>query len=563
MSRVGVPTDVSSPGASRPAAGEFRGLLPLAALVAGYLLYAAWFVGRSTSVVDGVRFSSLNDEAMISMQYARNLVEGRGLVWMPGGPTVEGFASPLLVAWMALFHLLPIPTPELSLYVQAGSALIMGLNVVMLYLLAQEFVGRPSVAPLLAAGMTAFYLPLNLWGLTGTEVGPLLLAVSSSLWLTLRALNRQRFSPWPYILLSLALWIRLDAVALFLVVWAYQVIVDRNHRTQHLVWGGTLLAMTLTTQTGWRLWIFGDALPAAYRLKLVGVPLVGRWLRGLQVTLYFLYVSNWALLLFPFLLLLLERPRHWGLVGGLVLGIAALNAYNGGDSTDHLGGSNRYTSLAMPLYFVAFAWAVDHLGRVLRRPPALAKRWGGAVTPLILLSASVSALLTLHGVRGEDPSDARLLGAGPTFASTHRNVTLALFLQQIASGEATVAVVEAGAIPYFSGRGAIDLLGRSDPAILQGEARLDPNPFLGEVRQGFMKYDYAWSIEELRPDVVLELVPGTAADAQAFLNAYANVFVPELEAIVPDGHIYLRIGSPNVRWDIVESAATSLEGEVP
>jgi hypothetical protein len=59
-----------------------------------------------------------------------------------------------------------------------------------------------------------------------------------------------------------------------------------------------------------------------------------------------------------------------------------------------------------------------------------------------------------------------------------------------------VAVVWAGAIPYFSRRPSIDLFGKSDPAI----AHLPPRrSFL----PGHDKWDFAYSIGKLRPELVV------------------------------------------------------------
>ena len=43
---------------------------------------------------------SADDDQMISMRYARNLVEGHGLAWNPG-ERVEGYADPLQTCVMA------------------------------------------------------------------------------------------------------------------------------------------------------------------------------------------------------------------------------------------------------------------------------------------------------------------------------------------------------------------------------------------------------------------------------------------------------------------------------
>ena len=47
----------------------------------------------------------VTDDAWISVRYAENLAAGHGPVWNPGGPRVEGYSNPALVALEALADL--------------------------------------------------------------------------------------------------------------------------------------------------------------------------------------------------------------------------------------------------------------------------------------------------------------------------------------------------------------------------------------------------------------------------------------------------------------------------
>src|SRR5207237_5759490 len=95
-----------------------RGHLLFLMVIAGFLIYAALFIYRTSFVIDGVRYFSLFDDAMVSMRYAKNLAHGFGLVWNPGGERIEGYTNPLWVLFMSLVHLLPIPQIKTSLFVQ-------------------------------------------------------------------------------------------------------------------------------------------------------------------------------------------------------------------------------------------------------------------------------------------------------------------------------------------------------------------------------------------------------------------------------------------------------------
>jgi len=81
-------------------------------------VYYGVFIFKTSFLLNGERYFCLYDDAMISMRYAKNLAQGFGLVWNPGGERVEGFTNPLWVLFMAGLHLLPVPAAKMSLLVQ-------------------------------------------------------------------------------------------------------------------------------------------------------------------------------------------------------------------------------------------------------------------------------------------------------------------------------------------------------------------------------------------------------------------------------------------------------------
>src|SRR3954463_16235411 len=91
---ISVPVDVLSP--ARVAPRRRRRPAPgwaVVALAAAVHLWLCWALR-----------GFLTDDAWISVRYAENLADGEGFVWNPGGPRVEGFSNPLLVAVEALAH---------------------------------------------------------------------------------------------------------------------------------------------------------------------------------------------------------------------------------------------------------------------------------------------------------------------------------------------------------------------------------------------------------------------------------------------------------------------------
>jgi hypothetical protein len=90
-------------------------------------------------------------------------------------------------------------------------------------------------------------------------------------------------------------------------------------------------------------------------------------------------------------------------------------------------------------------------------------------------------------------------------------VRKALAIRAATPPDARIAVIWAGAIPYFSRRPAIDLFGKSDPAI----AHLPPRrSFL----PGHDKWDFEYSIHRLQPDLVALAWNFEAADHRRLLR---------------------------------------------
>ncbi len=520
--------------------------LPL--LLALYAAYAAVYIFRTSFIMDGERYFVLFDDAMISMRYARNLAEGYGLVWNPGGARVEGFTNPLWVVFMALVHLLPLPASQMSLPVQISGGVFILVSLIFLKKISDLLTGKPLLG-LLAVVLTAFYTPLNNWSLLGMEVSLLTLILTFSLWLVLKNLKAGRFSPWPYWLLGFATLVRTDAAVPYLVILGLLFLADRPHRRRHLLWGAGLLFVFLAGQTLFRLYYFGDPLPNTYYLKMYGYPLVERVARGLYVFASFATEMNWPLFILPFTVLLFRREREVWLLLLVFLGQAAYSIYVGGDAWEHKGGANRYVAISMPLFFLLFVYALELVREALALKAGLEDRRGFALTRAGLVVFVLASLFNFNFFQNYRSLEQWALVRQPSFIQGNReNTRIGLDLRRITTPEASIAVVTAGAVPYFADRYAIDLLGKSDPVIAREQAHETGGLFnLEKFRPGHMKWNYAYSIGQLKPDVVAQLW-GDTAEAMPFIeqNYVAGGAGSEM--------LYsLRAGSPHIRWERVVS----------
>ncbi|MGY1651084.1 hypothetical protein [Geodermatophilus sp. SYSU D01119] len=106
----------------------------------------------------------LTDDAWISVRYAENLAAGDGFVWNPGGPRVEGFSNPLLVALEALASWAGWSAPAAArvLGIAGGLACL-----VLVHLGGRAVVGESTAR--VATVLTACGAPFALWAVGGLE----------------------------------------------------------------------------------------------------------------------------------------------------------------------------------------------------------------------------------------------------------------------------------------------------------------------------------------------------------------------------------------------------------
>lgn len=443
------------PGSAGGAAGRAAALVRegpagLAALLGAMAAWGGWFIFRTSFVIDGRRVFCLFDDAMISMTYARNLVEGHGLNWARQGAPVEGFTHPLWTALMVPVNALPIALERRSLVVQVGSLALLLVNVVLIRRLmlrhftgpaARDSSGAPissardsSGAPIASAQqwapacvLTAFYYPLVFWSLVGMETGLQAVLTTALVLLALDVVHGERDRHLALLLAgTLAVLLRPD-MALLVVAALFYVLAHGGLRAagpaarRGWLLGVAALAAAVSGYTLFRWVYFHDLLPNTYYLKLQGIPLEVRLLRGGDAMLDTLRM-HWPLLLavaigvvpqLPWLRWLrclrwlryplsralrrppppapvadvaeqakndldspLEREGDGGWGNRLALPAAvfvlccAYSVYVGGDAWEEEVSANRFVVFAMPMVFVLFnALANQALAAARRRRP--------------------------------------------------------------------------------------------------------------------------------------------------------------------------------------------------
>jgi hypothetical protein len=206
------------------------------------------------------------DDAFITFRYSRNLADGYGLVFNPGGDVVEGYSNFLWMLILALVSLAGLPIYLLAKILGVICTLTAGL----VYFL----VGRKLEIDLTALAGAGFLLaPVTaFWAVSGLELGlhAMLLALALYAYLC-----RSRFL-WP--LLALLVVSRPEGAALALIIPAAGMLFDRDsfnsNKAYYLIAAGCVV-LTAAALTIFRLKVFGYPLPNTYYAKQYGVAWAG------------------------------------------------------------------------------------------------------------------------------------------------------------------------------------------------------------------------------------------------------------------------------------------------
>ncbi len=483
-------------------------------IIVSALAYLGFILSTSFDI-KGERYFTLVDDAMISMRYARNFAQGYGLAWNIGQPPVEGFTNLGWTLYMAFLHLFPFAASKISLAVMLTSLVILLANIYIVYQTAQVLLPDSKYAPTLAALITAFYFPLIFWSLRGMEVGLLTLLINSAILLVISKNKPILVS----IILVLAILVRMDAAIAAVLIVGY--LFTKNKRSAILP--AISVISTIIVIFWFQRFYFGDFLPITYYQKITGFGTLDRIRHGLLVFIEFATRDTLMLLLFSLAGIFfykLQRSREALLLLGIFLAQCAYSVYVGGDYAEpETNAANRFIIQGMPALIILFSWMTSRVLADLKTAQPQIAGANSKVNPAIPL-----ALIILLLISGE-PWFHYAIDNAPLLKADIRRVKLALHIANNTAPEAVIAVHAAGQIPYYSQRTTIDLLGLNDSVIAKSLGH-------GDFYPGHNKWNYEYSITQLRPDLIAD----NFAPLSAFMRGNA-----EYQLLNSD--IYIRLDS--------------------
>ncbi len=385
-----------------------------------------------------LRFFSI-DDAYISFRFAKHLAEGLGLTWNPGYPPVEGYSNFLWVLYLAGAKALSLP---IELTAKVTGAVFGGVTLILLWITAKrlwpenKFTWVPSL-------LVAFCPVWTMWAVSGLELAAhafLLMVLVMSL----------TFNPPQRTMLS--------SLALSLLIVS---------RPEGLILAGAFLLTVF---------FFASAGPFTARLKQTLIPIAASLmtvagLMTFRLSYYGYPFANTVYSKFSAELPSVSQVADW-IWFGLPFFIAYIIAFRRQMATSVrtillVGFVLVITQMiivlpVVPVMYFLHRYQIFMLPvLVLAIPPVIAslshkRRWFGAaiIVGLCLWAAQQWPNVTY---RYEAESHYR-----------HQHKLVVDYLQQL-PGKPTIAMLDAGRMPYWSGLPAIDAWGLCDATIARQE----------------------------------------------------------------------------------------------
>jgi hypothetical protein len=444
------------------------------------------------------------DDAFISFRYAENLAMGFGPVFNPG-ERVEGYTNFLWVMLIAPFIGLGFD-PELvarGLGLTAAGGTLAGTT--RLSPRPESFPEVVWIAPLLLASSPAF----GLWATGGLETPLFSCLLIWTVALVKEGVERRRLSPVSALCLAGAALTRPEGFGIAIVLGALLFVLNRGRSTggrELLHWGLTFLTVFVPYFI-WRWSYYGDPLPNTFYAK-VGSDTSQAFRGLLYVHSYFKETGYWLLSSFVGLIWSTSRLPI-SIIGGVTVAFTGYVVLVGGDGLPMY----RFLVPILPLFFLLTAFGVA--GGLTRMNAGRA--WGVAVAIALLLAGGRAILPAFRG------DSARYVEQDRIEVEAWKRI--GLWFAANAPGNASIAVIPAGAMPYYSKLVTIDMLGLNDRTIAHRDM-----PTLGSGQAGHEKHDVAYVLSR-RPTYVMIGVYGLAPEPLPPTRLLRPYYAAEIEML--------------------------------
>ncbi|RJP18535.1 MAG: hypothetical protein C4527_28850 [Candidatus Omnitrophota bacterium] len=435
------------------------GLTPL-------VIFAFWLIQFPFGLVD---------DAYIPMVYARNLAAGHGIVFYPGGDHVEGYSSPLWMALLSACAILRLSLPSVAWI----SGILCGVGCLFLTFFLYRRVFncdskswyRLHLWPCAAAMAVVADVGFVAWSASGLETAAYTLLILLLVYSLIQTQNIRAHS----LLLLLVSLTRPEGAA-FLLPCLFLWLVRRQKLTTIFRNAGIYFLLPYFLFLLFRFFYFGYVFPNTFYAKhdfggaalvLRGLAYVGTFLRP---RFLFCFVILWPLLE-------KEQLRQGGIILLFAVTHLLLVVLEGGD---HFA-LHRFLVPAIPLLSLLSVRGIERCCDHMIFDKFDCSQSMRVRTAQVGIAALMPLFFYAHGnqlfeYKANDrygfSTGARRLISEVAFADNWSK--MGKWLKEKYPPDTTIAVITAGAIPYYSELRCIDLLGMNDVEVAHTPAR-DPS----------------------------------------------------------------------------------------
>lgn len=389
-------------------------------------------------------FAFTIDDAYITFRYSKNLAAGWGPTYNPGQPPVEGYTTFLWMIGMTLPHFVGVNVATFSKLI---SVLSLCATFLLVSLLTYDMTGsQPVKKRLFFAAFAAFVLsalPISaVHAVSGMETALFALLVSLLAWMVGRGLNdNSRLFSWAPLVGLLTGLTRPEGNAIALLLLGYGWLVSPPARRKRLLWSGLwLYVLPGAIYFVWRAWYYGLPLPLPFYMKVLRTQ---AFAGAGEVGAFLLYLlPSLIVFLLPVLLRFRKEylPAMLPVAFLLVFYLFPVHA---------MGFEWRFVYPAAPLISVLAGVGGAELFGLLENKRPIRRPWELLLVGLLLTGTgnlgSLDGLVRSKHFYGNGISNYKTFGTLLTaFDDTHR---------------LTLAIGDAGTVPYYADWQVIDLFG--------------------------------------------------------------------------------------------------------
>jgi arabinofuranosyltransferase len=451
-------------------------------------------------------FDHTVDDAFISFRYAENLANGLGPVFNPG-ERVEGYTNFLWVVLIAPFIALDFEPESVARLLGLAAAIgTLGATT--------RMSARPDdspeivwIAPLLLASNPAFAV----WATGGLETPLFTCLLAWAVVGVTEALPRKSLGVGSALCLAGAALTRPEGLGLALVIGALLIVhgYGSGARARAFLWWSLVFLSIFIPFFAWRWSYYGDPLPNTFYVK-VGSD-ASQVLRGLKYIWSYFHETGFLLLISFFGLRWSAALNQISILLGVLVAFVGYVVIVGGDGLPMY----RFLVPIIPLFcLLVGAGVAGVLPRIRGNTHFIV-----AIAIVLAFAAFRAGLPAFRGDAAAYVAQDRVEVAGWKQIGT--------WLRNNAATDASLAVIPAGAMPYYSKLETIDMLGLTDRTIAHREM-----PDLGSGQAGHEKYDVEYVLSR-RPTFIMIGVYGLsqqALPARSLVQPYYPAEIRMLES---------------------------------